>query len=332
LLQVAQLATAVSTDGTGGHENQPALQLPSSRDMAEVVTKLSSLPERLPFNMLCSGPQNFEWTEAPFERLRDIKHACGTTVNDVILSVLTSGFRRYAESEGVDTRRRSLRIVVPVSTRRNHHSGELGNHITFAPVDTPLGIRNPKKLLVAVHERMQFVKTAHVAEFVALTGTLMGTIPSPLQAALAPMVSTLPLSLCNTICTNVPGPKFPLYLLGHKMLRAYPYVPIGGEMGLNCAVLTYDGTAYFGFTGDAHAAPDLRKLPAFVDESVEELAAAVGIKRTRTSRKRKVVARRVKTTTEPVPAAEPVPRQKTEQPPIAPEGETLKAMGATNAA
>ena len=62
------------------------------------------------------------------------------------------------------------------------------------------------------------------------------------------------------VCTNVPGPQYPLYLLGHKMLRCYPYVPVGGEMALNCAILTYDGTAYFGFSGDVHAAPDLRRL------------------------------------------------------------------------
>ena len=35
------------------------------------------------------------------------------------------------------------------------------------------------------------------------------------------------------------------------MLSCYPYVPIGGEMGMNCAILSYDGVAYFGFTGDA---------------------------------------------------------------------------------
>ena len=77
---------------------------------------------------------------------------------------------------------------------------------------------------------MHFVKTTHVADFVSFAGTLLGAIPTPLQAVLAPMLSEMPISLCNTICTNVPGPKQALYLLGHRMLSAYPYVPIGGEM------------------------------------------------------------------------------------------------------
>jgi hypothetical protein len=61
--------------------------------------------------------------------------------------------------------------------------------------------------------------------------------------------------------------------MGHKMLSWYPWVPIGGLMGINCAILTYNGTAYFGFTGDVHAAPDLEKLEKFVDESFAELRA-----------------------------------------------------------
>ena len=90
---------------------------------------------------------------------------------------------------------------------------------------------------------------------------------------IGPVASQLPLSLCNIICTNVPGPQVPLYLMGHKMLSWYPWVPIGGLMGINCAILTYNGTAFFGFTGDVHAAPDLELLEKFVDESFAELRA-----------------------------------------------------------
>jgi hypothetical protein len=64
--------------------------------------------------------------------------------------------------------------------------------------------------------------------------------------------------------------------MGHKMLCWYPWVPIGGLMGINCAILTYNGTAFFGFTGDVHAAPDLKRLEKFVDESFAELRAGAG--------------------------------------------------------
>ena len=79
------------------------------------------------------------------------------------------------------------------------------------------------------------------------------------------MMSQLPITPFNMVCTNVPGPQYPLYLLGHKMLHWYPYVPVGGEMAVNCAILSYDGTVYFGFSGDVHAVPDLRRLEEFAE-------------------------------------------------------------------
>jgi D-aminopeptidase len=65
-------------------------------------------------------------------------------------------------------------------------------------------------------------------------------------------------------------------LLGHKLLACYPYVPIGGEMGMNCAVLTYAGTAYIGLTGDAHAIPDLWRLEKLMHASFVRLRNAAG--------------------------------------------------------
>jgi hypothetical protein len=129
------------------------------------------------------------------------------------------------------------------------------------------------KLLAVVTERVEFLKRARAAEFVGLFGGLLATLPNAFWKNIGPVVSQLPLSLCNTICTNVPGPQVPLYLMGHKMLCWYPWVPIGGLMGINCAILTYNGTAFFGFTGDVHAAPDLKRLEKFVDESFAELRA-----------------------------------------------------------
>src|SRR5207237_1206342 len=84
--------------------------------------------------------------------------------------------------------------------------------------------------------------------------------------------------------TFVPGPTTPLYLLGHKMLRCFPYVPIGGDLGINCAVLTYNDTAYFGLTADVHAAPDVGRLERFLNTSFAKLSRAAGCRPQRRSR------------------------------------------------
>jgi D-aminopeptidase len=75
------------------------------------------------------------------------------------------------------------------------------------------------------------------------------------------------------------------------MSHCYPYVPVGGEMALNCAILTYDGTAYFGFSGDVHAVPDLRRLETLLQSSFVELREAAGLRPTQKEEKKKIEKR-----------------------------------------
>jgi diacylglycerol O-acyltransferase len=252
---------------------QEALANPSGQlsELMNVMPELAAPSERLPFNRVCQGPQKFAWTEIPMAEIKAIRQNRGGTVNDVILTVTALAFRRYAELRGTKLKGRSIRIVIPVNVRGKGDVSEMGNRISFLPVTIPLDIRDPQKLYAFVRERMEYLKHARAAEFVGFAGGLFSTIPTAIWAAIGPLASQLPLSLCNLICTNVPGPQVPLYLLGHKMLSWYPYVPIGGEMGVNCAILSYNGTAYFGFTCDVPAVPDPEHLEKFVTTSFAEL-------------------------------------------------------------
>ena len=103
-------------------------------------------------------------------------------------------------------------------------------------------------------------------------------LPCPIQAFAGPMISQVPFTPFNMVCTNVPGPQFPLYVLGHKMLHWYPYVPIGGELALNCAILSYNGMVYFGFSGDANITPDMTRFEKLLRSNFTELRDAAGVK------------------------------------------------------
>jgi diacylglycerol O-acyltransferase len=294
LLTFAQQIAVGSTQQAPANSNASGeTPVPSVEALTRLMPDLASLTDRLPFNIVCRGPQKFEWTDISITEMKAVKNACGSTLNDVILTVVAAAIRRYSELHGVPLENRTLRVAIPVNIRGNGDVSELGNRITFLPMSIPLDIREPHKLIVAVREAMAQLRSARVGEIVGFVGTMVTTIPSPLQAILGPIVSQLPLNLINTIITNVPGPQNPLYLIGHKMLACYPYVPIGGEMGMNCAVLSYDGKVFFGFTGDVHAIPDLEKLPKFVDASFQEMRKAVGVVKPRpktAKRKRKVAA------------------------------------------
>ncbi len=319
--------SAEAVPHNGFHANG---RMPSIDELNRLIPELLEPAERLPFNVVCRGPQKFECAEVPLPELKAIKHDCGVSVNDVVLALVGSAIRRYAQARRIPLRGRKLRVVVPVSVRSKAEKNELGNRITFVPVNIPLHIAGMRKLVAAVHENVTLIKNARVAELVGFAGTLLGSIPAPVQAALGPIASQLPLSVANLICTNVPGPMGPLYLLGHKMLSCHPYVPIGGEMGMNIAVLSYNGVAYFGFTGDVNAAPDLALIPRFLNESFAELQKALG---RAPKRKRQAAAKPRRAVTPAAPEHElekgpsPVLDFPVKEPPAIPQQSPLAAAG-----
>ncbi|MGB7864856.1 MAG: wax ester/triacylglycerol synthase domain-containing protein, partial [Candidatus Sulfotelmatobacter sp.] len=258
-----------------------------TNEFTHLFPELTANTERLRFNVLYRGPQKFACAGISLTEIKAIRQSCNTSVNDVILSLVTAAIRRYLELHGERVKGQLFRMMVPVNLRGSDSPGDLGNRISLVPVTVPLDIRDPRKLLAAVHRRTEFLKRAHTAELVSLAGGLIGMLPNSAQAVAGHIISRLPFTPFNMVCTNVPGPQYPLYLLGRKMVACYPYVPVGGEMALNCAILTYDGTAYFGFSGDVHAAPDLRRLEKLLTLSFAELRAAAGVRPQRKKEQRR---------------------------------------------
>jgi len=253
-------------------------------ELSRLLPEISAFTQRLRFNVPYRGPQKFAWGEVSLEQVKAIKRRFGTSVNDVILAMVTATVRRYVELHGDPIKGKLFRMMVPVNLRGKDETSQLGNRISLVPVTVPLDIRDPGKLLAAVHQRTEFLKQSHAAELISLSTGFIGMFPSGLQALIGPMMSQLPITPFNLVCTNVPGPQHPLCLLGHKMLRWYPYVPVGGEMAMNCAMLSYDGSVYFGFSGDVHAVPDLWRLEKLLKASFAELCEATGTKRRKKTR------------------------------------------------
>jgi diacylglycerol O-acyltransferase len=278
-------------------------------EFGTLFPEITAFTERLRFNVIYRGPQKFACTEIPLADVKTIRQKCATSMNDVILALVTSTIRRYCELHSDPVKGKLLRIMVPVNLRGNGSAEELGNRISLVPVTIPLDIRQPRKLLAAVHKRTEFLKGVHAAELVSLAGGLIGMFPTSMQGMTGPLISQLPITPFNMVCTNVPGPQLPLYLLGHKMLHCYPYVPVGGEMAVNCAILSYNGTVYFGFSGDSHAAPDLRKMEKLLEASFTELRDAAGIRppqRKKVRRKTKAASTAVAPKIAPAPMPAPL--------------------------
>jgi WS/DGAT/MGAT family acyltransferase len=257
-----------------------------------LLPELAASSERFPFNKPCKGERKFCWTEFPLAEAQAIREAAGGTLNDVILTVITRAVSQYIELHGEPVAGRFLRVVCPVNVRHGDNGESLGNQITFLPVALPLGIANPVKMLHAVSMRTEIMKNAHAAHLVALLASWLGALPPPLQALFwgALPTVTLPVPLLNLICTNVPGSPTPLYAVGRKMIASYPHVPTGQELGVNCAVQSYDGNLFCGFTADAEVAGDVGRLRDLTLESFRELSAAARPKKARTRKRPRATA------------------------------------------
>ncbi|MBZ5617479.1 MAG: wax ester/triacylglycerol synthase family O-acyltransferase [Acidobacteriia bacterium] len=251
------------------------------KELVSLLPEVAAATPRLPCNKPCTGDRLFCWTEVDFADVQAIRKAVGCKVNDVFLTVLTRALTRYAKLHRQPVENRLLRVVCPVSVRRDDQQESLGNRITFLPVVLPMDVPDPLEMLRAVTARMETMKSTRAAELVAIAGAWLGSAPPPLQKLFWGGLPALmfPSPLFNIICTNVPGSPVPLYSVGRRMIASYPQVPTGYELGIGCAVQSYDGKMFFGLTADSHAAPDVKKLRDFIQVSFRELCRAAGVKK-----------------------------------------------------
>jgi len=253
----------------------------SARAIAEVAPLLAELAmpaDRLPFNQPCSGERSITWSEFSFADARGIRAALGGTVNDVALTVLTGAVSRYVKMCGQQVAGRFCRFMVPVNVRREDQRGDLGNQVSALLVNVPLDIDDPADRLKLVNKRTETLKNARLADTLRVLTNASGLAPAPLQAlVMALPFVPLPAPVFNMVSTNVPGPQIPLYACGQQMLNYFPHVPVGNDMGMGCAIQSYNQRIVFGITSDHAAAPDAHHMREFLYESFDELRRAAGL-------------------------------------------------------
>ena len=77
----------------------------------------------------------------------------------------------------------------------------------------------------------------------------------------------------NLLVTNIPGPQFPLYLLGRELEEIYPVAFLAGDRALAIAIMSYNGRMNFGLLGDYDALPDIGVIAEGIEASLAELVA-----------------------------------------------------------
>ncbi len=239
-------------------ESDPGLsrRLRSLLGQMEFLLKPAS---KTPINGNLSPHRRLEWLTMPLDEVRDLRRELDCTVNDIVLATVTGAMRRYLFRRRVDHRTLDFRVAAPVSMRRPDHDRRQGNHVSSWVVPLPLEMDDPLDQLTAIHARTEKLKRSEAS--LAVDTVMRAAEWMPRQ--LIERGTRLASGSANMIVTNVPGPQFPLFMLGARMFAMYPIVPLLPGGGLGVALFSYDGKLCWGFNGDHELLPD---LGAFVDD------------------------------------------------------------------
>ena len=249
--------------------------------LAEGAAFLRSLTEwSKPSATSLNGPigphRRWSWAEASLDDVKTIRQGLGGTVNDVVLAAITAGFRSLLLHRGEDVANRVVRTLVPVSVRADSERGVFNNRVSGIFPGLPVSIADPGDRLSAVAAQLSMLKESKQAVAGDALVKLAGFAPPMLLSLGARLAARTPQRALQTVTTNVPGPQFPLYVVGRRMVYSYPYVPIMGSVRISIAIFSYCGRLFFGITGDYDTVADIDVLRDGIEAGMRELVVAAG--------------------------------------------------------
>jgi WS/DGAT/MGAT family acyltransferase len=228
-----------------------------------------------PFNGPIGPHRRFAWVDADLQQFKAIKSALGGTVNDVVLSVVTGALREHMLRRGRDPIGLELKAMVPVSVRADAERGALGNRVAAMYAPLPVHAADPLERFRIVHEAMGGLKDSGQAVGAEVLTRLAG-FAAPTVLDQAARLASLQ-RFFNVVVTNVPGPQFPLYLMGRRLVALYPMVPLTQGQRLGIAIMSYNGSLGFGLLADFDELPELDDVAADLQRAIDELAGAAGV-------------------------------------------------------
>jgi diacylglycerol O-acyltransferase / wax synthase len=262
-----------------------ARNLPVSEDAREFVRGLPATLRRLasPAASSLNGPsgphRRWEWTQASLAEVKRVRQALGGTVNDVVLAAVTRGFRDLLEHRGELDGSTVVRTLVPVSVRAEHEKGTLNNRVSAVLANLPVAEPDPVRRLTLLREQMDDLKSSRQAAGAQTLTELAGFAAPTLLALGSRLTFRFPQPLTQAVTTNVPGPQFPLYLLGRQLTEIHPYVPIASNIRISVGILSYLGKLNFGINADFDSVPDIGVLTGGIRDGFAELAARAAAER-----------------------------------------------------
>jgi diacylglycerol O-acyltransferase len=246
---------------------------------AALIEQQLTLPFRAPktmFNVPIGGARRAAAQSWPLARIKGVKNATGTTVNDVVLAMCSGALRAYlSEQEALPDA--PLVAMVPVSLRSAHEQDAGGNMVGTILCNLATDIEDPAKRLEAISASMRANKKVFAelprTQALALSaflsfGVALAVVPGFVTSAPPPF---------NIVISNVPGAREPMYWNGARLDGNYPLsIALDGQ-ALNITLTNTAGNLDFGLVGCRRSVPHLQRLLGHLEDSLTDLERACGI-------------------------------------------------------
>ena len=193
-----------------------------------------------------------------------------TTINDVVLTIISGAMRKYLKSKG-HLPDKSLVTSCPINIRRDDGKhADHDNMVGVMNVSLCSDIADPIKRMHAIHEATieskAMTETIGAGTATAIPMNLPAPIAKSLLPAVTELMSRVGVTPFNTLITNVAGIQKPLYLAGAEMISLMGVLPVVDQLGLLHAVFSYNGRISIAFTACREMLPD----PGFYADCIEE--------------------------------------------------------------
>jgi WS/DGAT/MGAT family acyltransferase len=235
---------------------------------------------RTSFNGAITPHRKVAYGIASLNDVKAIKNAFGTTVNDVVLAMVAGGLRRYLQRTG-QLPDKSLIATVPISVRppEGEDAGIGANKVSAMFTSLATEVDDPVERLRTIAEGTKGAKEEHNAVGADMLQSLTEFAAPRLFGLAMRLYSNMKLAdrgpvIHNLVISNVPGPPFPLYFAGAKLVSLFPMGPVMEGAGLNITVISYMEDIDIGLMVCREAVPDVWDMAADIEESLAELKKA----------------------------------------------------------
>ena len=267
-LEQGKTAAAAVVQGLSSLVRHPRSSIQNAAELAGSAGRLLA-PVSEPMSPVMTGrglTRRLHMFSRPLSLLKAAGKRVDGTVNDAFVAGVAGGLRRYHEALGQSVT--ELRMSMPVNLRHGENARKAGNQ--FAPVRfaIPVGLRDPLERMREIHARVARERAEPSLPALDVIAGALNRLPAPAAtSAFGSMMKAV-----DFVTSNVPGPNFPVYVAGAKILSMIPFGPPSGA-ATNITLFSYDGAAHVGITSDAAAVTDADRLASCLEEGLDEVLA-----------------------------------------------------------